>query len=321
MDLIYADATRKDIGAIRDSTFDLAFGVDENDFQCQIGRADHCCKQDYYLYIENTEYGGIIDVLGVDTDSDTIIYRGRTWHGILASKILCPNAGEDYLVLSGDANTVLAEIIVRIDLEGLFEASTEESGIEIQNYAMNRYVDAYLGIRKMLEAHSSKLKLFYNGEKVILSAAKLVDYSKDDEWDSSQMGFNVSQNKNPVNHIVCLGKGELAGRQVLHLYMDAAGNISYEQTLTGVGEVTETYDNPNTESLDELEKGGRERLEEAFKAAEQLETSFDSNQDYDIGDIVGAREEVTGMYIARPIVKKIVTIDKNGINIEHKVGE
>lgn len=321
MDLIYADDTRKDIGVILDSTFDLAFGEDENDFQCQVDREKHCCSQDYYLYIEDTEYGGIIDTLGVDTDTDTITYHGRTWHGILAGKILCPDAGQDYLVLSGEANAVLRELIIRIGLEDLFEASAGDSGIEIQNYPMNRYIDAYAGIRKMLAAYSGKLKLAYTGKKVRLSAVPLVDYSQDEEWDSSQIGFQASQNKNPVNHMVCLGKGELAERQELHLYMDAAGNISYDQTLTGVKEVTGKYDNPNAESLEELEKGGREKLEEAFKAAEELETSLDSTQDYDIGDVVGAREEMTEMYISRPIVKKIVTINKNGINIEHKVGK
>ena len=321
MDLIYADETRKDIGELTDYTFDLAFGEDENDFQCQVSMEGHCCKVDYYLYLEGTEYGGIIDTLGVDTDSGTVTYEGRTWHGILEGKILCPDDGEDYLILSGEANTVLGELIVRTGLSELFEASGEDSGIMIKDYSMNRFIGAYSGIRKMLAAFSGKLKIHHTGVKVQLAAVPMVDYSKDEEWDSSQMGIRASQNANPVNHMICLGKGELSARQIVHLYMDEAGNVSHEQTLTGVKEVTKTYDNPNAESLEELEKGGKERLEEAYKAAQKLDTSFDSSQDYDVGDIVGASEEVTGLYIVRPIVKKIVTINRNGINIEHKVGE
>ena len=321
MDLIYADETRKDIGEILDSDFDLAFGTDENDFQCQINKEEHCCSHDYYLYLEGTEYGGIIDEIGVDTDTGTVTYKGRTWHGILAGKVLCPDAGQDYLVLSGEANTVLGALITRIGLSDLFKASTEDSGITIQNYSMNRHINAYLGIRKMLAAFYGKLKLVHTGEKVQLSAVPLVDYSQDEEWDSSQMGFNASKNKNPINHMICLGKGELAARQVLHLYMGASGNISNTQTFTGVKEVSAVYDNANAESLEELEKGGREKLEEAFKAAEKLKTSFDGTQEYDIGDIVGAREEVTEIFVSRPIVKKIVKINRNGIDIEYKVGE
>lgn len=321
MDLIYADETRKDIGEILDHSLDLAFGTDENNFQCIVSLEDHCCRAGYYLYLEGTEYGGIIDEPEVDTDGGTVAYLGRTWHGILAGKILCPDEGEDYLILSGEANAVLGQLIMRVGLSDLFEAAAENSGINISNYAMNRYVDAYAGIRKMLAASSGKLKMIHTGAKVQLSAVPLVDYSRDEEWDSSQMGFRVSKNINPLNHVICLGKGELAARQVLHLYMDESGNISYEQTLAGIREVAKTYDNPNAESVEELEKGGRELLEDAYKAAEKLATSFDSTQDYDIGDIVGAREEVTGMYVSRPIVKKIVTINRKGINIEHKVGE
>lgn len=321
MDLIYADETRKDIGELTGYTLDLAFGEDENDFRCQVSMENHRCKVDYYLYLEGTEYGGIIDTLGVDTVSGTVTYEGRTWHGILDKKILCPDEGEDYLRLSGEANAVLSELILRMGLDDLFEAPKKDSGIIIENYSMNRFVGAYSGIRKMLAAFSGKLKLHHAGVKVQLSAVPVVDYSQDEEWDSSQIGINASQNANPVNHMICMGKGELSERQVLHLYMDEVGNVSYEQTLTGVKEVSEAYDNPNVESLEELEKGGRERLERAYKAAQKLETTFDSSQEYDVGDIVGTSEEVTGLYIVRPIVKKIVTINRNGINIEHKVGE
>ena len=321
MDLIYADETGKDIDVILNSAFDLAFGSDENNFQCDIDLSDHCCNPGYYLYLEDTEYGGIVDESVVDTEKGTVSYLGRTWHGILAGKILCPDTSEDYLVLSGEANAVLGQLIKRIGLTDLFEASAEDSGITIQHYSMNRYTDAYTGIRKMLASVSAKLKLTHQDGKVVLSVVSLVDYSQNEEWDSSQIDFKVSKNSRPVNHMVCLGKGELAAREVLHLYMDASGNISYTQTFTGKDEVSGVYNNANAESTEELEKGGRERLEDGYNAAEKLEVFFNADQEYDIGDIVGAREEHTGIFVSRQIVKKIVTINRKGINIEYKVGE
>ena len=36
MDLIYTDAARHDIGILSGYSFDLAFGADENDFECKI---------------------------------------------------------------------------------------------------------------------------------------------------------------------------------------------------------------------------------------------------------------------------------------------
>jgi hypothetical protein len=123
-----------------------------------------------------------------------------------------------------------------------------------------------------------------------------------------------------VNHLVCLGRGELAEREVIHLYVDTEGTISTVQTQFGLDEVTDTYDNANVESLEELDKLGRETLEEAMQDG-KLELQLDASQEYDIDDIVGARELVTGITMSKPIIKKIVTINKNQIKIEHKVGE
>lgn len=321
MDLIYADENRKDLGVLLDATFDLAFGADENNFRCVIGRADHCCKDGFYLYLEGTEYGGIIDILDVDTGSDTVAYEGRTWHGILDGKILCPDTGEDYLTLSGEANAVLGQLIGRMGLSDLFEASAEDSGLQLTEYRMERYVTGYYGIRKMLASVSGKLKMIYNGTKVILAAVSLADYSQDEEWDSSQMDFRVVKNAHPVNHMVCLGRGELSEREVLHLYTDQDGNISAVPTFTGQQEIAETYDNANAESIEELGQGGRERLQEAYSSAGSIRIDFEAGQEYDIGDIVGAREEVTGVFVSSPIVKKIVTVNRKGVQIEHKVGE
>lgn len=321
MDLIYADGDRTDLGVLQDYTLDLAFGSDENDFRCTISLGEHCCHAGYYLYLEDTEYGGIVDILDVDTDADTVSYEGRTWHGILAGKILCPDKGKDYLTLSGEANAVLGHLVERMGLADLFEASAEVSDITINNYRMDRYIDGYAGIWKMLASSGGKLQFSYNGSKVILSAVPLVDHSKDEEWDSSQLTFRVAKNANPVNHMICLGRGELSEREVIHLYADRDGSISYIPTLTGGSEVAAVYDNSNAESVDELEQGGRKRLQEEYEAAGAVQIHFEAGQEYDIGDIVGARETVTGVYVSRPIVKKIVTVNQKGIQVEYKVGE
>lgn len=321
MDLIYTDGTGKDIGVLLDYSMDMAFGADENDFECTVDSGSHCCTQGSLLYIDGTEYGGVIDSFEVDTANGNVIYGGRTWHGILDGKILCPDSGEDYLVLSGEANTVLGQLVTRMGLSDMFAASRTNSGIQISSYKMNRYISGYNGIRKMLSASGAKLAAAYQEGKVQLSAVPRVDYSQDEEWDSSQIDFVIRKNARPVNHLICLGQGELKERAVLHLYMDGAGNISKAQSLTGINEVAEVYDYPNAESAEELENGGHERLEECQAEANALNVDFRSDENYDIGDIVGAREEITGVSVAREIVKKIVTINRNGIKIECQIGE
>jgi hypothetical protein len=39
----------------------------------------------------------------------------------------------------------------------------------------------------------------------------------------------MTLNNSGVNHLICLGSGELQNRIVVHLYVDADGNISQTQ--------------------------------------------------------------------------------------------
>lgn len=321
MDLIYSNASRKDLGVLHDYTLDLAFGTDENDFECRIPADAHCCGAGFYLYIEGTEYGGIVDCIASDTESKEVTYSGRTWHGILNSKVIEPEPGEDYLVVSGEANEVIATLLVRMGLSALFAASADDSGMTVNKYKIHRYIPVYDGICKMLSSIGGKLRLSYNGEKVILSAETAHDYSRDEEFDSDQVDFVAKRNFNTVNHLICLGRGELADRTVIHLFADVNGNISYEQSQFGLAEYAAVYDFSSVESEEELERGGRERLAALWKASE-MSVNFDADADaYDVGDIVGAIDNITGISVSSEITKKIVTITNGHTNISYKVGD
>lgn len=52
MDLIYTDENRKDVGVMMAYTLDMAYGSDENDFECTVGRDNHCCRVGCYLYVD-----------------------------------------------------------------------------------------------------------------------------------------------------------------------------------------------------------------------------------------------------------------------------
>ena len=120
LNLIYMNTAKEDIGVMKDYTLDLAFGSDENNFECKIIDKQHCCKKNWYLYIEGTEYGGIIDDIAVNSAKGVVTYLGRTWHGILNSKVIEPFLGDDYLIVSGEANSVLAAMIEKGGLSSLF---------------------------------------------------------------------------------------------------------------------------------------------------------------------------------------------------------
>lgn len=321
MDLIYMNSSRRDIGVLHDYKLDLAYGRDENDFELLIPSSKHCCSSGYFLYIEDTEYGGIVDSIESDTDQQEVIYAGRTWHGILNSKIITPDAGANYLILSGDANDIILTLLQRLGLADLFTVAATASGLILSNYRMPRYIHAYEGIRKMLDSVSAKLTFRFINGMVTLAAVPRVDYTQHEEFDSDKIGFKCKRNYHPVNHLICLGRGELADREVVHLYVDPLGCISKAQTMTGLWERTEVYDYPNAESLAELEQGGIERLKE-LAVADEIQINLSAGESgYDIQDIVGASDNVTGLSAAAQIAKKIVTIDQGEVEISYEVEE
>lgn len=321
MDLIYMNTNKEDVGVLLDYEMDIAFGKDENDFECTIAAQSHCCEAGFYLYMEGTEYGGIIDSISSDSATEEVKYAGRTWHGILNSKIIEPDSGQAYLTLSGEANTVIASLLSRLSLTGLFEASTENSGLTISSYQMNRYIAGYDGIIKMLKTVGGKLLFSNEGGKVILSAVPVHDYTQDEEFDSDLVDLKVTKKFNTVNHLVCLGTGELENRTVIHLYANEGGIISGTQTQFGLDEYADILDYPNAESASELESKGVERLKEQWNPAD-LSVTFDADDDtYDVGDIVGAYDNVTKLAVTTTIAKKIVTMQNGQITISYEVGE
>lgn len=321
MDLIYMNTLKEDVGVILDYELDLAFGKDENNFELCIQAEAHCCEAGYYLYIEGTEYGGVIDGIKSDTETKEVTYLGRTWQGLLNSKIIQPDAGMAYLIVSGEANNVISSLLSRLSLSGLFEASTDNSGLTISGYKMNRYIAGYDGIIKMLKTVNATLRFTFQNGKVILSAVPKHDYTQDEEFNSDQVSFRVKKDYKSVNHLICLGSGELENRTVIHLYADKSGNISRSQTEFGVDEYADVYDYSSVESVEELESSGREKLKELW-AQDELSIDFDDTSDaYGLGDIVGAYDNVTKISVAAEIVKKIVTIKNGQITISYEVGE
>lgn len=321
MDLIFTNASGDDVGVLLRYSLDLAFGNEENDFQLQMAIGNTEIEEGAFVYIEGTEYGGIVDGLKVDTDQRVVTYVGRSFHGILNSKVIQPPEGSAYMTVSGEANAVLAEIIAAVGLSDLFEVSTADSTITIPSSDIDRYIHAYDGINKLLKNNGAKLGLSFADGKVKLQALPIVNYAEDEQYSSDHYKFRVEKYKNKVNHLICLGSGELEARQVVHIYVQEDGSIGTEAFFTGLDEYADVYDHPNAESLDELEKGGREKLKELNNNDTAEMQLFDDETVLDINDIVGTTEEVTRTTITNRVVKKIVKINNNMVKIEYKVGD
>lgn len=322
MDLIYTDANRVDLGVIPAYAFDLSFGASENDFAITVGKGEVAIEPLSLAYIEGTEYGGMVDGMKTSTRGETVTYTGRTWHGILNSKVLSPDMRETHLIVSGDANTVLAMLLSRMGLSELFDAVETDSGLNISEYQFARFCKGYDGIRAMLAKNGAKLKIEWNAEtkRVRLSAVPVVDYSES-PVDGDMATLSIERHEAKVNHLICLGRGELAERDVIHLYAWPGDTVSYTQYYTGVDEIVDIYENTAVESIDELEEGGIARLFELRNSDKaQMDLVETDSPLYDIGDIVGATDIETGISISAPVTQKIVKIENGAIRTEYKTG-
>ncbi len=233
--LIYANAERKDLGVLQDYSFDMCYGDSENNFECRLQKynpaltGDEPIQDDFILYIEFTEYGGIIDKKTIDSKRGEITLSGRTWHGFLNSFVIEPLKGFPYRTYQGEANSVISQIITDIGMGDWFVVENENSEITIP-FTTVRYEKAYDCIMKMLIQEDAKLAMWYQNNdesvgKVHLMAVSRVNTGVFEDFDTSQTPFKAGKAYNKVNDLICLGPGEGADRAVIHLYADENGGI------------------------------------------------------------------------------------------------
>lgn len=324
--LILADQNLRDIKPVMDADIDFAIGSDENDYEIKI-RRDRWDDRYVYgnvFYIKNTEFGGIIGRKKVNTEQDTISLYGRTWRGMLDKKIIRPSTGQDYRKVSGELNAALNTLVIE-QFNDYFVVSQEDTGVSVTNYQFDRYCTLLTGIEKMLKSVGYKLHIEYIQQErgqpgyLELSAVPIVDYSDTKELSQdSRLNFVFDETKNGVNHLICLGKGELQDRQVIDLYVGQNGSIGTMQYYTGIQEVTETYEDTSSES-DELEEKGREKLQELMNSTSFSMDVESLGMEVEIGDIIGGRDYVTGMYAAKPIAKKIYKVEGGKTSLEYEI--
>ena len=243
---------------------------------------------------------------------------------IQTTDVIVPGSDENgnsllgvYLVVTGDANRCIAMLLERMNLSYLFDAAEHASGILINKYRFPRYCKGYDGIHAMLAAAGARLHCECKNGRVTLSAVPVVHHSEAALHGAVRL--DASRIWHRVNHLVCLGQGELAARTVLHLYADADGRISTVQTLFGADEIADVYDNANA-SDDDLEKNGRSKLADLQQTAAADAVMQATDAGMNIGDTIDATDEITGISATVTITKKIVTVRDGQATIDYKAG-
>lgn len=319
--IVVADANGAELRSLLFTEYDFEVGDDDNTFLVTCLRSEWQTISDgSRIYIPNTEYGGLFKRLKTNTKNGTISAGGYTWRGMLQNKVLCPEEGDDYATDSGELNAIIGSR-VSAAFPGLFVGSNESTGIEV-DYQYNRYVTLYDGLKAMLKSVGYKMRISYDMEtgKVIVEAVPIVDYSSQIEY-SSDMNANYYMTKEGtgVNHLVCLGNGELRDRVVVDLYVDGNGNISETQTFFGVDEIAQVYDYAGA-AREDLIQSGTDQLKN-LRNQNSFRIDLETVTDVEIGDIVGGRDYTSGMRMTAPITTKVVTWRNGFETTEYKLSD
>lgn len=317
--LIATDNNLNELCAIRNFTLDMVIGHDRQDFTASFAPIDNVGGGSL-LYIDGTEYGGIVDDVTTDTETDIVTCHGRTWDGILAAKIIMPPADATHRTVSGEANSVLASLVTLLDVGDVFAASTDDSGITISSYSFDRFTDGYSGIVKMLQSADAKLVMRRLNGKTVISAEEAETI--EGEADSDLMDFAMTKVTRCVNHLVCAGIGEGTERVVIDLYANARGQVSTTKTFQHRYEITAFFDYPNAES-DELLAEGTKQLQ-SYQTRGSVDISRIGRGDWNIGDTLSVRDNRLGVTVSTPIVGKTVNVGKNTdwqLKVDYEIGE
>ena len=333
MDFIYTGNDLVDIDYLdRQMELDMEIGSylssSRNDFELTIPYSiwDSKFNEGSIIYDndETSEYGGRIQGITSDTANECVTLYGYTWRGLISKKYVVPPSGQSHYQARGDANDFLRAILDD-QFDGLIIGLSELCGVEVNRDL--RYVNMLEAIEKTLGDVGLKLKITFDKRNkcAVCSAVPITNYSNDTEL-NNDYGYNLVAKaiKNGYNHVICLGQGELTERTVINLYRLSNGNITQNESEAiadgniGINRRTMLYDYSSVESEDELLQGGIDQLNEN-QDTNMLEISNVEN--VDIGDIVGAKDRITCIYMQKQIISKVLTGYVDNIDIEYKVGD
>lgn len=317
--LILANKNGKEIRELDFDSYDFEVG-EINNFEVKIRRQDFVAiPKGARIYLPGTEFGGLFRELETNTALDTITAGGLTWRGMMDKKIISPPAGQDYATDSGELNAII-KARVEAALPDMFIGSTEDTGVSV-SFQYDRYCTLAAGLEKMLESVGYRLDIAYSqpDKAVIVSAVPIVDYSDDVEFSGDmRLNYTMQMQGDGVNHLICLGKGELKNRTVYHLYVDENGDIGTTQVYFGADEIVAIYDSGGSE-LNDLITTGTARLEQ-IKNKNTFEIAVEGIE-VAVGDIVGGRDYLSGMTMKAPITGKILKWDDGFRTVEYKLSE
>ena len=241
---------------------------------------------------------------------------------MLIYKIIEPPEGQDHLILSGELNDVIREMIGdRFD--GLIEVPKKSTGITVSNWKVDRYVTLYDAIMKLLNQHGYRLNIEYVQPSgldygyIAMEALPIIDYSEKLEYSQeAKANVTIKDYRAGVNHLICAGEGENQERAILHLYVQKDGSIGKEQYYYGKDELEAVYDYSSADK-EKLEEGGIKKLQE-LQNYKKCEITVEDIE-LEVGDIVAGYDAITDTTVKKPIIQKILKLKDGEATIDYKM--
>lgn len=321
-DVILADGKLTPHASVSQATLDWACGTDENDFELTIEDPSAPeIERGWYFWIDGSDVGGrIVDRrVAVSGGVSTTTWIGQSWTGMLAAKILQPDANQDYLTVSGKLPDILKNLLKRIGLDSVFTVdSSDASTLSNWMFQNPRYVDAYTGLRTLLASCGRRLDFKTSGNKILLGIVPVQTITN--TIDSDLVDFKAETNRRAVNHLIGLGSQELKNRLVVNYFADATGVVSQTQTLVGADEVCATYDYSNAD-LSTLQSETQKHLQELQTGGSVEVTLSDEVGDgLRVDDKIVATDQASGVNVTAVVTKRIVKIDSGILTSTFEVG-
>ena len=324
---VYTNASYVEQGATGDFYLDLecnSLGVnddptDGNTFAVQLPESIRIAA-DSALFIDGTPWGGIIQRRVSDTTVDGVLqWEGRTWHGILADRIVEPPAGSAYYTSTGTDTACVTALISKLGLSTLFEAGTG-TGAAI-SYQHPRYKCGWTCLLKMLESVGERpeFRVVRTGGTVKVLIDCVTASTLDELADGELADVEMTAEFRPYNHVIGLGQGELQNRDVVHYYADSSGVISSTKSITGMAERVTVYDNPSAEH-DDLVDGAIEHLRD-LQGQGEVDVSLDEGANVAIGDYVKAYDQRIDESVTSMVTGCVVKVENGIITCAWSAGE
>lgn len=243
-DLIYTDPDFVDQGTLTDEyevDLDLAGSMD---FELRV--SDFVMEPESLWYVNGTEFGGIVDGFETDSDTNEIVYHGRSFRGIIASKLLYAKDGNRVVTYSGKLNNIINRMFATYGLDSMFvcEAPEEDPSVstKLSKWELEPGWSVYDGMLDMGYELGYSYDFVYDNKQRKVHVYPVFPEDHTDYLSycrDNSLKFKIRKNVAVTNHLVISGIDENAKGRTIHLFTNEGGEI---QPYLKTGVTTPTKD-------------------------------------------------------------------------------